>query len=540
MRHPARLDDIFDRGLLAQVPKNGNLLAQLRRQEKARETTVKDELYLEGHRLVFRRDFPEKRGEVEAFGPPASMQDDAVPNCTLALSETNWQSLSMTLEHLDTIIAFVVILAGVSLLVTVLTQSVSALLGLRGSNLCWGIETLLKELDPNLSAHAAAITREVLRHPLISDSTLSRFGFKLFNRWKLASVIRKDELIEILRLLARPSEEAGSGDRVDATVSRVGHAATWPHAAAPEPRRSQQRDRTREGDSTGRTPDSWQTALFNSLKQLDQETAADLELAAAEIKKLFPDDPGRAEQIVSQVMRSAEQLPGIINQWFDSVMDRVSQRFVTHTRIWTIIFSILVAFALHLDALKLVTQLSTDAEMRSRLVASADALTKKADEILVAPASGSSTDYMQAMKRLIRTHPTELAALEEPSGFTDLAGGKEWLSTRLQTAGIQDAEKWQREYELLVPQAALLNAADNLRSIWRDKLIFQLIPDPYPSPWYNYWTPSWLHFWGTLASAALLSVGAPFWFNALKTLTSFRPVLANKEQQERKGSDKDK
>ena len=113
------------------------------------------------------------------------------------------------------------------------------------------------------------------------------------------------------------------------------------------------------------------------------------------------------------------------------------------------------------------------------------------------------------------------------------------MSTRLQTAGIQDAEKWQRECELLVPQAALLNAADNLRSIWKDKLIFQLIPDPYPNPWYNYWTPSWLHFWGVLASAALLSVGAPFWFNALKTLTSLRPVLANKEQQERKESDKD-
>ena len=173
-----------------------------------------------------------------------------------------------------------VILAGVSLLVTVLTQSVSALLGLRGSNLCWGIETLLKELDPELNAHAAAITREVLSHPLISDSTLSRFGFKLFNRWKLASVIRKDELIEILRFLARPSEEAESLDRVDATVSR------------------QQGDRTRESDSTRRTPDAWQTALFNSLKQLDQEAAADFELAAAEIKKLFPDDPGRAEQII--------------------------------------------------------------------------------------------------------------------------------------------------------------------------------------------------------------------------------------------------
>ncbi|MGB7790136.1 MAG: hypothetical protein WBL39_02900, partial [Terrimicrobiaceae bacterium] len=85
----------------------------------------------------------------------------------------------MILERLDTIIAFVVILAGVSLLVTVFTQVVSAFLGLRGTNLRWGIETLLKELDPSLKAYAATITEHVLHHPLISDSTLSRMGFKL-------------------------------------------------------------------------------------------------------------------------------------------------------------------------------------------------------------------------------------------------------------------------------------------------------------------------------------------------------------------------
>ena len=142
------------------------------------------------------------------------------------------------------------------------------------------------------------------------------------------------------------------------------------------------------------------------------------------------------------------------------------------------------------------------------------------------------------MKRLIETHKTELAALGEPAGFSDFAEAKEWLSTQLELAKIPDAEKWQREYELLLPQAALLKAADDLRSIWRDNLRFQLIPDPYPTPWYDYTTPNWSHFWGILASAALLSLGAPFWFNTLKKLTNLRPVLASKEQQERKESDK--
>ena len=61
---------------------------------------------------------------------------------------------------------------------------------------------------------------------------------------------------------------------------------------------------------------------------------------------------------------------------------------------------------------------------------------------------------------------------------------------------------------------------------------FQLIPDPYPQPFYNYWTPSWLHLWGVIASAALLSLGAPFWFNMLKSMSNLRPVLANKQAQE--------
>ena len=41
------------------------------------------------------------------------------------------------------------------------------------------------------------------------------------------------------------------------------------------------------------------------------------------------------------------------------------------------------------------------------------------------------------------------------------------------------------------------------------------------------------HFFGVLASAALLSLGAPFWFNALKTATTLRPIVASKESEDR-------
>jgi hypothetical protein len=401
----------------------------------------------------------------------------------------------MTLQHLDTVIAFVVVIAGVSLLVTTLTQMVSALFGLRGANLRWGIQTLLGELDPNLKAYAATISKEVLHHPLISDSTLSGSRAWLFQRWKLASAIRQDELIEILHMLVQlpPAQESQASDL-------------------------------------------WKTVLAKSLEQLNQGSADNLLVASPEIRKLFPNDPAKAEQVIAQLLTSAEHLSGSIDQWFDSMMDRVSQRFVVHMRIWTILFSVLLAFAAHLDALKLFTQLSSDPELRSRLVTSAEALSRKADEILATSSNAPAAVYVDAMKELISAHPTELAGVGQPSGFTDLEGGKAWLATQLETAKIPGREQWLQQYESLVPQAALRTAADNLNSILNDKLKFQLVPDPFPIPWYNYWTPSWLHFWGILVSAALLSLGAPFWFNMLKTLTNLRPVLANKEQEERQAS----
>jgi hypothetical protein len=397
----------------------------------------------------------------------------------------------MTLDHLDTLISYVVIITGVSLVVMIMTQTMSMLLGLRGTNLRWGIQTLLMELEPSLAAHAATISEKVLHHPLISDSTVSRLDFWLVKRWKLASVVRKDELIDVLHLLAQQPSDESAGKKED-----------------------------------------WRTALSKALENLDQAPAENLVLAAPEIRKLFPNDPAKAEQVITQMMASAEHLTGSINQWFDSMMDRVSQRFVSYARAWTIVFSLLVAFALHLDTFNLLTRLSANADMRASLVASADTLNKKADEILATTPNSSPTVYVLAMKQLISSHPNELKQIQAPSGFSTSADGKQWLLTQLTAAKIEDTAKWAGEFEALVPQAALRTAADDFHSILDDNLKFQLIPDPYPKPFYNYWTPSWMHLWGILASALMLSLGAPFWFNILKTLSNLRPVLANKEQQE--------
>jgi hypothetical protein len=72
-----------------------------------------------------------------------------------------------------------------------------------------------------------------------------------------------------------------------------------------------------------------------------------------------------------------------------------------------------------------------------------------------------------------------------------------------------------------------------------DNTGFDLFPKSDQGRWGN---GNWIggskgHCWGIIFSAGLLSLGAPFWYNALKNLTSLRSTVAqniSKEQEEEK------
>lgn len=395
----------------------------------------------------------------------------------------------MTLEHFDTVLSFVVILAGVSLLVTTLTQMVSALFGLRGTNLQWGIETLLSHVDPALEKHARTIAEQVLHHPMISDSSFSGVTGSILRRWKLASAIRKDELIDALHHLA---EDPGN-----------------PSDTRPE----------------------WQVQLALALDRLTDDTADRVAAAAPEIKKLFPDDPAKSERIISEMLKAGEKTVGTVNRWFDPVMDRVSQRFGVQMRTWTVGLSIVLAFALHLDAFKLLSRLSSDAELRARLISSANTLERKADEALGNVTNVPPAVFGEALSLLVKAHPAEFSKTPSlPDQVRNLADAQQWIRTSLAGAGGAVTAQRLQEFETLVPQVRLQAATQDFRELLHDRMKFALLPDPYPVPFYLGWWPGESQFWGILATSALLSLGAPFWFNLLKTMTNLRPVLAAKTE----------
>lgn len=79
-----------------------------------------------------------------------------------------------------------------------------------------------------------------------------------------------------------------------------------------------------------------------------------------------------------------------------------------------------------------------------------------------------------------------------------------------------------------VQSANIKTNLNQLRGLATDKLL------TWPSSWSD-WNQGWNEssLFGILLSAALLSLGAPFWFNALGDLLKLRPLLASKEDEQR-------
>jgi hypothetical protein len=162
----------------------------------------------------------------------------------------------------------------------------------------------------------------------------------------------------------------------------------------------------------------------------------------------------------------AEKIEGTkktIEEWFDSTMDRTSHKFAASMRIVTVAFSFLMALGIHLDSLEVLSQLSTNGDLRASLLASSNVLQHQAETILAGP-------------------------VVAPAG---------------------------RDVGTLVSQVKEIHAA-------LDKSQFRIIPTPYPGLDFTG------HLLGIIVSGVLLSLGAPFWFNLLKTASRLRPILADR------------
>jgi len=125
-----------------------------------------------------------------------------------------------------------------------------------------------------------------------------------------------------------------------------------------------------------------------------------------------------------------------------------------------------------------------------------------------------------AMKRLKDANKEAASLLADSPGFTNLNEALAWI----QKNGKGDEKKLTDEYHRMV----LAHLGEQAEKIKQElaKSGFQLnLATSWDAFMNVFRVPTKLL--GILATVGMLSLGAPFWFNALKGLSNLRPLVAN-------------
>jgi len=408
------------------------------------------------------------------------------------------------LNTIDTVIAFAVIMTVLSLLITIVVQMVSAAFSLRGKNLANALALTFQTIDPTIGKYAHSLAAQILRDPIFSDSLWQNKERPVLNeaaqkfiaaqRQLQDAKMRKPEDPNRERAIGQASSEVEAA-RVGLTIPEVKPSRekpwgfwAWPWGGPMEiatairpgeiyrvlhelramsPEEAQLRDIP--GELVEKT-----RSLIAVLQRWDQpamESRAKLADVAA-VSKMFA--PEQQKSVVdafgdfgATVERATTHAYDRFQRWFGSAQDRAEQWFQIHARIVTIVAAILVTLLLQLDTVEIYYKLRDEPKLVEALVKSTPGVLEQGGAVLDQNAAAASSQENRA------------------KAFAD-------LTQQMKNTGFD-----------VVPQR-WLGRWSNEGGIW----LFN-------------------HFCGLLLTAALLTLGAPFWFNLLKNLTNLRPAVAN-------------
>ncbi len=196
------------------------------------------------------------------------------------------------------------------------------------------------------------------------------------------------------------------------------------------------------------------------------------------------------------ILNKAEsQLVAKINGWFDQTIDRVQARFTASTRVITVFAALLVATFFQLDTIGLVNRLWIDQDSRKALVADATKV---------------RMEYEQKEKERSAKEAQPTPALASPPS----GGAPPAASVDAKATGGGNQVQGSSTLDQVLGDAGVI--------AWP------------PADWKTVRALGvWQKLLGVLLSTALLSLGAPFWYDMLKTTLRFRSSLSEKDDAQR-------
>lgn len=424
------------------------------------------------------------------------------------------------LDTLDVLIGFTLVMLIMSMAVTMLTQFIGTfLLNLRGRALKSGVARLIALLDRGLTPDQAdKIADHILRNPLVGTAGV------VSSKMSLGTAIHREELVKLILDFAvegdaekaRGSEPTDTTNRSEAEKAQQGDPTDTMVRGDEEKTQKNEPPQTKEEELAELRKTIHNSLVANGIP----DPAAVLESirnALIELERSNPEMSQGARASVAILTHAASDFLSKVNGWFDQTIDRVSDLFTAQIRTVTAIIAVLLAFVLHLDAIGLINRLAVDDELRMQLVAAA--IERAEGPAPTAPEPAADVG--------------EQVELTVPAGPTpaELPGGEETPDTA--DAAAEPAPDFEETLQAIRDAGAAELEEYGLISIPRSG-----------GEWLNRWTEGLdeedavfpavlMRLLGILLSAALMSLGAPFWYSALRDLVKLRSVVARRDDAER-------
>ncbi len=218
----------------------------------------------------------------------------------------------VSLDILEVVIGLAFIYMILSLVTTTLTEFVSQIFAMRGSNLYRGIQTLLNDLD------GTGLARKLYDHPLIKSLGHQGTVLSTLGRPARPSYMNPQTFAQTLLDILANGGKLNSGD----------------------------------------------FKYFDDAQKI---------LEAVKTSSLFDDNPQvqRQLQVILQGAQTLEQAQKAIEGWFNDMMDRIGGWYKRHMQVVTLIISLIVSVTFNGDTLSLFNRLTNDPSVRSALVGAA-------------------------------------------------------------------------------------------------------------------------------------------------------------------------
>ena len=439
------------------------------------------------------------------------------------------------LDSVDTLIAFILIMLIVSLLITIAVQMTATALNLRGANLLTGLASTFAVIDPSIEKKRKELARFVLRSRLLSDSFLP--NWRVLRWWQRASAVRPQEIFDAIHRIAIGKEPVAKDPRNPTPSEKAlkDNATSLLIALG--------MDQQTLADATKKITDAEETAntlAANANKALDsildanirQKVQNEVNTAVTSVTSaLHTAGTAAADQIVKNA-GTIEDAYKKFHKWTCICEERAQQWLTMHTRILTIIFAFVAAFWLQLDTVEIFRFVSSNKLARDKLVAQAAVVEAQAARVL--------GDSSSVLKDALKDWSEKQTDTDIKSALAGIEVKDTDTREEVQAKVIKalNGETPIDSFDSIVNAAAsrrVEKQAANFKTVKADldKAGFDVFPQTEWRWEKGWWNGCRQHFWGILFSVGLLSLGAPFWYNALKNLTNLKSVVAQNISKEK-------